>query len=246
MDLTETQQKALICTMKKAQIFSDRTSSIIKMKFLEKYKNNELWNENLIPVIIDYILNADIIIHFKFKNLYPHFKNDTHYRNLFEVHTSGGSKDYNARSNWENNLFSNIYKDSHPSEKVKYGCINLYQSKRGCLSATAYGESYLILKKDIKKRCSFVCGDSSTEQPYLANFDKLNHLLVWLNDSTIENIIKIIHGESIKDDNYPYIEVQIHGDIIWNRDVEKIMINKTNILNEDMKQHIKNLNYDFF
>jgi tRNA G37 N-methylase Trm5 len=42
----------------------------------------------------------------------------------------------------------------------------------------------------------------------------------------MENLFKILNGEEFKEDRYAYIEVQIHGDITWKNDVEKLMINK--------------------
>lgn len=240
--LSDIQKKAVIYVMKKSKAFSKNTKDTVKLKFIKKG-----WDINLIPDIVNHIACCDAIIHFKITNLYQYFKNDAKYRNLFEIYKNSGSA-LKPRNEWENNLFSNIYNDALPEERVKYGCINLYGKNYGCKSALIYGESYIILKSNVKKRCSFVCGDSSGMQPHLANFEHLYQLLLYINDSTILNLIKLVKGEKIDDDNYPYVEIQIHGDVMWNRDIEKLMINKQAIEHNknEIMDSIKNIPYELF
>jgi hypothetical protein len=241
--LTEIQKKAIIYVIKKSKAFSKNTKDTVKLKFIEKG-----WDVNIIPDIVNHIAGCDAIIHFRINNLYTYFKTDTKYRNLFETHTSAGSVYKSARSEWEDNLFSDIYKESIAEEKVKYGCINLYSKQYGCCSAKQYGESYMILKNNVKKRCSFVCGDSSLQQLHIANFDNFYQLLLYLNDSTILNLMKLVKNEKFDEDAYPYVEVQIHGDVLWNRDIEKLMIDKNSIVanRNDIIDSIKNIPYEFF
>lgn len=242
--LTEVQKKAVIYVMKKSKIFSKNTKDSVKLKFIEKS-----WDHNLIPNIINHIAECDVVIHFRIQILHSFFKSDTKHRNLFEIMgKSGGSTYIQGRTEWEDNLFSNIYHDALDTEKVKYGCINLYGTNYGCSSANAYGESHMILKSNVKKRCSFICGDSSGMQPHIANFENFYQLLLYLNDSTIQNLIRIVKGEKIQEDNYLYVEVQIHGDVLWNRDIEKIVIDKRiyNGNNNEIQNNISKFQYDFF
>jgi Protein of unknown function (DUF3626) len=236
--LTKIQREAVIYTIKKSKAFSKSTKNNIRMKFIQKS-----WDIDLIPKIIDHISGCDVIIHFKIERLHTFFKSDTQYRNYFEVHKL--KDDTCARGQAENNLFSNIYSGCNAKEKVKYGCINLYNDKNGCPSACGYGESYIVLKSEVKRRCSFVCGDSFNYQMHLGNFEHFYHLLLYLKDSTIENLIKIVKGEDFVKDYYAYIECQIHGDVLWNRDIEKLMI-KRSAFNENMRSSIENIPYDFF
>ncbi len=45
--------------------------------------------------------DAPIIIHLNLDNTLHNLLEDTHYRNLFEVHHSGGSTDFGGRRSWE-------------------------------------------------------------------------------------------------------------------------------------------------
>jgi hypothetical protein len=67
---------------------------------------------------------------------------------------------------------------------------------------------------------------------------------LFLRKSTIDNIIAIISNKPFIDDTYPYIEAQIHGDVIFGRDIECIMINKRHENDENLK-YVKNLPHQF-
>jgi hypothetical protein len=218
-NLSEVQKKALEYCKKKSKIFSKQTEKNVIIRW---HENN--WDVNLIEAIRNHIQNCDIIIHFNFNNLVGYFGTDDHYKNLYEVRG-----DCPSRTSWENNLFNSLYKDATAYEKVKYGCINLYKSRHGVASAVRYGNSYFILHEEVKKRSSFVCGDSIRLQKHLADFENFNQLLLYLPKNVIENIIKIVLGVPIQEDNYEYVEVQIHGDVLWKRDIKKVMINKSHI-----------------
>ncbi|ATZ80749.1 hypothetical protein BMW23_0703 [Bodo saltans virus] len=224
INLTETQQKALDYTKKKSKIYSKNTEINLAIRF-----NENSWDVELIPKIKEYFIKCKIIIHFKFDLLSKYFMSDTNYRNQFETKTSGGSKDLIQRQSWETNLFNKIYDNSPPSEKVKYGCYNLYNARQGVTSAIPYGDSYIILKDAIKKRACCVNEDSCNNQIHIADFDNFNHIILYLQKTTMNNLFDILNGKPVKDDQYKYIEVQIHGDITWKDDVEKLMINKRHL-----------------
>ncbi len=69
--------------------------------------------------------DAPIIVHVNLDRVLEFLVKDSHYRNLFEVGTGGGSTDTTARACWEDRIFNNLYVSSRPSERVKYGVLNI-------------------------------------------------------------------------------------------------------------------------
>lgn len=58
-------------------------------------------------------------------------------------------------------MFNNIFFDASHHERVKYGAVNITNDPKGILSAKGYGKSYLILKDQVKARCTITHHNSS-------------------------------------------------------------------------------------
>lgn len=241
--LTENQIKALNYCYKKSKIFSKQ----IYPNLVEKFIKNNLAIED-IKKVNKYIKSVPIIIHFKVKNIIDFLVSDDHYRNQFETGTSGGSLNKINRTNWEKNLFNGIYETfdyaensvcgvifnensadvnnckNKDSERVKYGAINIGKNPNGC--ASSYGESYIVLKEKVKKRTSFVFGDSSRLMTEMMTFRHHNPLIYYLNDNSFEELIELaIKGKKYSKHNFsPYVECQFHGPINLKKDVEYLVI----------------------
>jgi Protein of unknown function (DUF3626) len=190
----------------------------------------------------DHIKNIPLIIHFSFDSLCTFFENDTKYRNCFEIRNHGRDS---FREHVEDFLFNRIYGLVPAEHKVKYGCLNLYLAKHGVTSASGYGDAYMIVKNDVKDRVSFVVGDSFQKPQHIATFKYFDHILLSLHESTVNNMVKVISNQTFIDDTYPYVEAQIHGNVIFARDIECLMLPIRYKNNEKLK-HIKHLKYDFF
>lgn len=224
-DLTDKQEHAIRYVRKKSKVYHKNTIANSEIRFIDLgYSESDLYK------CINYIQNnVDVIIHFDLDKLAKPFTLDIKYRNLFEVNSSGGTNSFSMREDWEDNLFNSIYKDAQYSERVKYGCLNMLCERTGCGTAHHYGKSYMILKNYVKKRVSFVNGDSSLKQIHIACFDNFGHLFLHLDTKLIHNIMSIIMGKKDSEIKiYPYIEVQIHGDIDFGKDIHKLMIDKNN------------------
>lgn len=76
---------------------------------------------------------APITIHVGMQKALHFLVEDTHYRNQFETHTSGGSTDLSmgGRKGWESRLFNKLYDDSGGFERVKYGVLNIVRDPHG-------------------------------------------------------------------------------------------------------------------
>jgi hypothetical protein len=202
------------------------------------YTNDDLEN------VKKHIKESPVIIHFYFDKLAQTFETDIKYKNCYEIHKMRDN-DGNFRTHIEDFLFNKIYNSVPAKDKVKYGCINIYRSEYGVRSASGYGDSYIVLKENLKDRMSFVYGDSYAKPEYISTFSHFDQILLSLPKLIIDNIVKITKGEKIDYDYYPYIEIQIHGDVIYSRDIDHIVLNKRHIDDENLK-FIKDYNFKFY
>lgn len=232
IELLPHQLKAVKWCSLKARIYNKNIFPNALIRFLSIG-----YTEEDISTCLDYIKNIDLIAHFGREGTPPQWlKTETHFRNAFEVNPKGAGYLTN-RKEWEDNLFNKIYDDNcDDSSKVKYGCCNLLSDPIGCYSATGYGSSYMIFKNKVKSRATFVCGDSSSKQLHMCTFDHCVQLLLYMDDATLKNVIRLAKMKKTKQysnesiDNighqrqYTYIEVQIHGEVVLNRDIAHIML----------------------
>lgn len=237
-NLTSIQNKALEFVNKKAKIHEKNTQHIVKLRLLDlnlKMTISDIQNyfKNNIKTTINIRLET-ILVHLLYSPIL---------KNLFEV--NGCSE---GRIEWESNLFNKIYDEAENYERVKYGALNVFQSKKGIKSCRIYGECVMILRDEVKKRSSFVNGDSCLLQLHICNFNYIIQLLVHVSDQFLINLNKVIEfnsneingvnevnefNEFIESLQYDYVEVQIHGNINIDLDVEKILIPREKyIINE--------------
>lgn len=223
-------------------------SKIISKQNQENIKNHwatfifsKMYNDKTLESVKKFIKETPVIIHFNLDKMYKFFETDIKYKNCFEIHQGRGNS---YRLAVEDYLFNKIYGSVSAENKVKYGCLNLYRSNYGVRSATGYGDSYIVLKESVKDRISFCFGDSFNKPEYISTFDYFDQILLSLPYSTMENILKIINHQSFVDDNYSYIEAQIHGDVVFSRDIELLMINARHKDSEIIK-YIQHIPYKF-
>lgn len=235
--LSDYQKCAIKYCKNKSKICYKETRDKVK----ELLKNNG-YDIISLDLIRNHVKNVPLIIHFNFDNLGMYFESDFKYKNCFEIHNGKGDT---KRKHIEDFLFNKIYGSVTAKEKVKYGCLNLYLSKHGVTSAKGYGDAYMVLKNDVKNRTSFVVGDSFGKPMYISTFDYFDQMLLSLLPTTINNILCVISKKQFIDDSYQYVEAQIHGDVVFNRDIDYIMLPERYKNSEQLK-YIKNLQYDFF
>jgi hypothetical protein len=237
-ELTLEQKKAIFYCNKKSKIFSKNV-----LPNLEAKLNSKGYNKADILKLCEYFKkNIKVIIHTNLDNTMQFFCQDDFYRNQFEVNKSGGSLSKEFRIIWEDNLFNKIYHDSIGFDRVKYGTLNLTSSPGGVQSAYGYGDSYLIINSNNKPRITFVFGDSATQDFHIANFDNFYHILYYLDDNLLMDLIKLSNGEKLLTTfkPYVYVEAQIHGPIWFKTDVEKICVNDKHKNDPNMLQLLNN------
>lgn len=227
--LTELQNKGLEIGFKKAKIFSKNIHGNLLTKFI-----NFGYTEKDLHQVVKYVQNnANVVIHVNLDKTLQYLCQDIFYRNIFETLKGGGSNCLASRADWEKNLFNGIYENAKPFEKVKYGALNIGNHYSGVKMCYPYGDSYLILKKDIKKRATFVYGDSSRKDFHLSTFENPLSVLYFIPDQLLIDVIKIANYEQEYCENIgQYIEVQIHGSLKLDRDIECLMVNPKYVNNE--------------
>lgn len=179
-----------------------------------------------------YMKESNLIMHIPLYSTVEKMVNtkDLYLKNLFETGTGRGSTSLVSRRKWEHNIFdSKEYDSFEPHEKVKYGTLNLSRHRIGCEKARQYGKSYLILQDHVKLRTTLTPGDSDSmgvenvgtfefPENVIADYSPTQHKflsdpLLWSSETTIF-------------DDRRYTEAQIHGELLFSRDVAKIMIDK--------------------
>jgi Protein of unknown function (DUF3626)/Probable Zinc-ribbon domain len=186
--------------------------------------DHQLKHSDVISNFLRY--NSQVIIHVK-EHMLDTILKDGYYRNQFETKTSGGSRDLESRKKWEDSLFSNYYHDVKDEERCKYGCLNVFNDNEGVKSiASQYGSAFFELKEEVKERSTFCFGDSGdklqvygTIEVALGTFEAHLHILYAMTSKDIQNILQFIEAD-IKNDLSQFIEVQIHGNILVQRDIK--------------------------
>lgn len=120
--LDKCQQDALRAVEAQARLRHDAALPKVRSRVISLgYKSEDL--DGCLKYIRD---EAPIIIHLNEQCLSFLTKpEETHYRNLFEVNTSGGSTSTSMRQQWEQTMFGRHYDTATAFQRVKYGCINL-------------------------------------------------------------------------------------------------------------------------
>jgi hypothetical protein len=221
---TDNQQLALKFCKKKSKIHAKNTKQNVLMRFIELgYTESDMIN------VINHIkYNVQTIIHIRAQTILDHMLDDDHVKNCYEVAKGLGRHNgyVSGRTDWENNLFNMTYTKSEPIEKVKYGALNMFCSNNGLSCCTGYGESFFILKDELKTRTSFVNGDSSLKMFHLCTYKYPTSLLLHLSDQYLTSLIDYVNGNhsAVCSKNFNYVEAQIHGDIRLNKDIDKFVL----------------------
>jgi hypothetical protein len=138
--------------------------------------------------VLQWVSNsAPIIIHVNLERVLHHFVKDTHYRNVFEIGHSGGSSVLGSRVSWEDNIFNKIYHDSPPTERVKYGVLNIVGDPNGVSCCYSYGDSFLQLKK-VRLRTTFASMDTSSSVVKLSCCEHYGNVLHEYSDTELKAV----------------------------------------------------------
>jgi hypothetical protein len=170
------------------------------------------------------------------------------YQNQFETGLSNGKlSPYPGgdRDRWENTLFRGAYATATSSERPKYGALDLMRHPDG--ASPRFGSCYLVLHPPVSRRCTFTYMDSHRlplEKGTLAVFEDVLAALLsecferWYAlgekhirpPGLISCLLQNLPGQypdpslltPVRNLNH-YIEAQIHGLLLLERDVERLV-----------------------
>jgi len=229
LNLAPCQRKAIEhITSKAKKLHEERLGALIERAVSMGFDQSQ------VVTALHYFRNrVQIVIHVKVAHLTDDSKlmGDTHYRNQFETHTSGGLKDLKVRERWENALFNKAYDACEPVYRPKYGVANMVNDPRGIKKAQQYGNCFLELSPAARRRCTFSGADSGgISDSKLATCEYYAHVLERdYSDAELTALLLVANrtprfmaSETIKN----YKEVQIHGDVKLDRDIVALHVPK--------------------
>ena len=216
----------------------------------QKREKNHTFDDTVVNNITNHLRDAPLVIHVPARRL-PDIANDGRFKNLFETGFGNGEEDTDFRSEWEENM--GIPLDTPGEERPIYGALHYaHDSDEGNHGpAYGYGDVWLELHPDVKKRSTYTRDDSSTVGAgEVFHYDKLedlaHHILSRRESPYYKDLLKahlLHHGLShlevghperegkgaskFRGDNVndmPYIEAQIHGGINPAKDVKRINV----------------------
>ncbi|GAB5368963.1 hypothetical protein AAMO2058_001364400 [Amorphochlora amoebiformis] len=190
--LAQCQKNALNYVRKAAKAASDKCEQSVLARFLRLgFKRKHF------DAVCRYIRNdAPIIIHFKMNKVMKFFVKDTHYRNLFEIGTGGGSTDKKARGGWEKKIFNGAYEGAKPFDRPKYGVLNFANDPGGVKRCYSYGDSFLLLR-NVRLRTTFTFKDTSCIKTIseMGTCEYYMHVLKSFTDGEIKDMVKMAAGK---------------------------------------------------
>lgn len=189
--------------------------------------------------IISYLIACPKIIHFHPDRVLKFLVDDDQYRNQFETNTSSGTLNATARRNWEKNLFGSSYSEDATGIRPKYGVL-MYNGHdmNGCPAARShYGDSYLVLQ-NVEDRITYCYGDSGGHGMRSNATDALGYgcwlarilrampqqELQFLSRMSDLHFVPRDGSQSSSNRLSCYIEIQVHGSILFNRDVSMVCL----------------------
>lgn len=187
------------------------------------------------------------------------------YKNQFETNISAGSVSaFNGgnRDNWEKEIFKGAYEFAKPSERPKYGSLNLTYTEDG--PSPRFGSCFFLLKPEVKKRATFTYGDSHDSPQELGTIDSfelinagilkdlstrgtalgekdlnVNDFLRLVNELLLQSADSRSYRKSSKNLDF-YIEAQIHGEISLDKDVDSLIVDSS-FWGTDLAKQFENL-----
>ena len=168
------------------------------------------------------------------------------YKTMFETGTGGGSLNHDARRGWERRMYGDAY-DGHDRERPKYGNVNFLAHAQGDKAAAQYGASYMLMNPEVRARCTISSLDSSNPEARLGTLDHCAHVLLHkielcpagkrgdlvdvlfqLSKATDPAAVRAIAGKITglreRGRSLEYIEMQIHGDVLFGKDVTMVVV----------------------
>lgn len=162
------------------------------------------YTQNDLQRVLEYVeTKAPLLIHVNFERNADAFVRDSHYRNIFEINRTPYSAE-NPRVDKESKLFNKLYDSAPASERVKYGCLNLFSDPDGVKrAAQSYGYDFLTLRSSLRQgHVTVTHGNSqSNSAEMLGTLCYFGHLLTRCSDGEIADLVRAAGGGQNKADS---------------------------------------------
>ena len=189
------------------------------------------------------------------------------YKSQFETRISNGSVSAHSggdRDLWEKELYKGAYHSGEfdGKERAKYGALNVFKHPDG--PAPRFGSCYFLLKPEVSKRCTYTYLDSHNIPEERGTIDEFDDIISALfieiftrdfalgeHDLNTTKFIKFLSNEiaiprkDFQRDNSKrnlnhYIEVQVHGDVSLEKDVDCLVADPS-FKNTDTGNHFQEM-----
>lgn len=143
------------------------------------------------------------------------------YRSQFETGTGNGGLTAHAggdRWNWEQRLFGGAYDKAPARERPKYGALD--HRRRPLGGAPRFGSCYFRLAAHALDRATFCFPDSFTDPSSIGTAARCGDLLAAARSFERQPLAHEPEDGDLLDG---YIEAQVHGELVVERDVEAIV-----------------------
>ena len=160
--LAAVEYNALLYVAQKTQPLAEEAIITLQSRF-ENLGFNPM--SDLYAVLDYFATDVPAIVHFRPVRTLRKLVDDGFLRSFFELpHPS--SERVRRRNEVEGDCFGNTYIATTPAvHRVKYGCLNFARSPSGVdYVANEFGDSYFILKKDVKARMTCAVTDTYLQQ----------------------------------------------------------------------------------
>jgi hypothetical protein len=243
-------------------------------RLMSPYAKTFLDADNLRKIMVQHLQKSDLTVNFRVSDLFAS-KLKGGIMNTFERpgHSAGGY--LNTRNQTEENLFGYSNSNSHtggsrgifdrmsrfgnmnnnadfaPSMRPKYGALNFTNQRIG--AAPAYGRSFMVLKEHVKHNCTFTDRDSFSYAgnpsggDKVATYHNMDRIIANLPDNKLDQLYTMVTSLGSQLNPISYIEAQIHGEIIFNRDIRKMCIDSMdlNFSTPQTREHLEHFSRKF-
>jgi hypothetical protein len=235
----------------KVQMAMDEFEAVLKIMRVLNVMADQA--ETVHQRLIDHLKQSDLTINFKAGEFFE-VKPKGFYLNVFEKNRNGASyvatrdkveenifgysktdkkktpKEVIDRAKQFGSFTDNTNPSFVPSIRPKYAALNFTRDQNG--AASHYGRSYMVLKEHVKHNCtftdkdSFAYGETRNVTSLVANYHHLDRLIVTMDSAKLKKLYNAATGGGSQSSSgvLSYIEAQVHGDIMFNRDVKKLYI----------------------
>ncbi|HEX4246523.1 MAG TPA: DUF3626 domain-containing protein [Pseudonocardia sp.] len=136
---------------------------------------------------------------------------DGRYRSQFETGTSNGGLTAHPggdRWEWERRMFGGAYDGAPASQRPKYGALNLRRRDVG--GSPRFGSAHLRLRAETLRRTTFCFPDSAYAPTHFGAAARMS----------LTALTGAWDGDPLDD----YVEAQVHGSLVLDRDVEALVL----------------------